>query len=119
MHSAGVSKCSAKDAMETAEICTNCLICGAEVPLYGGRIELKVCNDCKRAVLVMREAQKAKEIRELACEIEDLAYFTHDYAGVMTDDREREKMAEASEYLHLLKTLIRLCPDDTLNKLQL
>ena len=63
--------------------------------------------------------EKATEIRKLVDEIEDLAYWVHDYAGVIEDVEEREKMAEASEYLHVLKTLIKLCPDDTLNKLQL
>lgn len=116
---AGVAKTSARDAMENVEVCTHCLICGADVPLYGGRIELKVCDDCKRAVLAMREAHQAEEIRKLVGEIEDLAYWTHDYAGVIEDAEEREKMAEASEYLHVLKALIKLCPDDTLNKLQL
>ena len=119
MNRAGVSKCSAKDAVGNAQICTNCLICGAELPLYGERVELKVCNDCKRAVLAMREAHQAEEIRKLVGEIEDLAYWVHDYAGVIEDAEERKKMAEASEYLHVLKALIKLCPDGTLNKLRL
>lgn len=63
--------------------------------------------------------EKATEIRKLAGEIEDLAYWMHDYAGTIEDAEEREKMADASEYLHVLKTLIKLCPDETLNKLQL
>ena len=62
---------------------------------------------------------KAVDIRKLVGEIEDLAYWVHDHAGKIEDAEEREKMAEASAYLHMLKTLIKLCPDDTLNKLQL
>lgn len=115
----GVAKCSAIDAMGNSQVSTNCLICGAEIPLYGERTERKVCNDCKRAVLAMREMHRAEEIRKLVGEIEDLAYWVHDYAGVIEDAEEREKMAEASEYLHILKALIKLCPDEVLNKLQL
>ena len=63
--------------------------------------------------------EKAAEIRKLVGEIEDLAYWAHDYAGEIEDAEEREKMAETSEYLHVLKALIKLCPDDTLNKLHL
>lgn len=63
--------------------------------------------------------EKATEIRKLVDKIEDLAYWVHDCAGVIEDAEEREKMAEASEYLHILKALIKLCPDDTLNKLHL
>lgn len=63
--------------------------------------------------------EKATEIRKLVGEIEDLVYWVHDYAGIIENAEERKKMAEASEYLHVLKALIKLCPDDTLNKLQL
>lgn len=62
---------------------------------------------------------KATEIRALTDDIDALAYWVHDYATTMKDDGEREKMAEASGYIHLLKQLIGLCPDDVLNKLQL
>lgn len=65
------------------------------------------------------KAERVAGIRGLNDEIEDLAYWTHDYAGEIDNEEEREKMATASSYLHVLKTLIKLCPDDTLGKLQL
>lgn len=55
---------SPTNCYENTQVYTNCLICGAEVPLHGERIELKVCTDCKRAVLAIREAQQTEEIRK-------------------------------------------------------
>ena len=47
------------DPAEDAVACTSCLICGESITLMRYEHGPKVCNECKRAVLAMREKKGA------------------------------------------------------------
>ena len=52
-------------------------------------------------------------MEQLARGVEDLAYWADEYAETLPDD-DRIKLAEVACYLHALKRLMRVRPDDVL-----
>jgi len=55
-----VASCPAVISSETtAQTCVSCLVCGEPVPVYGSSYEPRICNECKRAILAMRETMKS------------------------------------------------------------
>lgn len=39
----------------TPSICTACLVCGEDVPIFDYQSGLKICDKCKAAIMAMRE----------------------------------------------------------------